>query len=123
MYFVIRNKNTGMYFRGRGANRWGKYFNQASIYRVYGQAESSLKDINRRHEEDAEIVPIKIELVNELPEAYWELDSDEIHDGDSKEIHDYRCSSCKGKAMEDEWGDYCFFTAHCPHCGIKMKER
>lgn len=27
-YYVVRNKDTGLYFRGKGVNRWGKYFNQ-----------------------------------------------------------------------------------------------
>lgn len=58
-YYVIRNTQTKMYFRGKGANRWGQYLNQATIYRIRGTAESSLKDIERRHEQ-AEIVPIYI---------------------------------------------------------------
>ena len=33
-YYVVKNKTTGEYFRGKGVNKWGKYFNQASIYRL-----------------------------------------------------------------------------------------
>jgi hypothetical protein len=40
-HYVIKNPDTGLYFRGKGTNRWGKYFNQASIYRVKGTAEFS----------------------------------------------------------------------------------
>ena len=43
-YYVIKDKNTGLYFRGKGVNRWGKYFNQASIYR----GKISHRQIKRR---------------------------------------------------------------------------
>ncbi len=61
-YYVIKNPDTGLYFRGRGANRWGKYLNQASIYRVKGTADFSCKEINqyRRRGERAVVVPVKI---------------------------------------------------------------
>lgn len=61
-YYVIKNPDTGLYFRGKGVNRWGPYFNQASIYRVRGQVEDSCDWINREHRngERAVIVPIKI---------------------------------------------------------------
>ena len=58
-YYVLRNKDTGMYFRGKGVNRWGKYFNQATIYRVKGTAEASVREVSW-HGEKAEIVPIQI---------------------------------------------------------------
>ncbi len=58
-YYVIKNKVTGLYFRGKGVNRWGKYFNQASIYRVRGMAEHTIKEVSWRGEE-AIIVPIQI---------------------------------------------------------------
>lgn len=61
-YWVIKNPDTGLYFRGKGVNRWGKYFNQASIYRVKGTAEFSCTEINqyKRDGERAVIVSIKI---------------------------------------------------------------
>jgi hypothetical protein len=61
-YYVIKNPDTGLYFRGKGVNRWGKYFNQASIYRIKGTAESSAREINeyKRNGERAEVIPIKI---------------------------------------------------------------
>lgn len=58
-YYVIRNIDTGLYFRGKGVNRWGQYFNQATIYRVKGTAIHSLKEITWRGER-AEIIPIQI---------------------------------------------------------------
>ena len=58
-YYVIRDKNTGLYFRGKGVNRWGKHYNQASIYRVKGMAEHTVKGVSWRGEQ-AEIVPIQI---------------------------------------------------------------
>lgn len=58
-YYVIRNKETGFYFRGKGANRWGKYHNQASVYRMKAQAENTLGWL-LRYGEPVEIVPIQI---------------------------------------------------------------
>ena len=58
-YYVLRNMETGMYFRGKGVNRWGKHFNQATIYRVKGTAEHSIKEV-AWHGEKAELVRIKI---------------------------------------------------------------
>lgn len=63
-YFLIRNKDTGLYYRGKGVNRWGKYYNQASVYRIKGQAESTLKERARRGE-NVEIVPIYISKIPE----------------------------------------------------------
>jgi hypothetical protein len=58
-YFVVKNKNTGLYFRGKGVNKWGKYFNQASIYRIKAMAENAVEEENRRGA-DCEVVPIEI---------------------------------------------------------------
>lgn len=58
-YYVVRDKNTGLYFRGKGVNRWGKHYNQASIYRIRGMAECTVKEVSWRGEQ-AEIVPIQI---------------------------------------------------------------
>ena len=67
-YYVLRNAETGMYFRGKGANRWGKHFNQATIYRVKGTAEHSIKEI-AWHGEKAELVRIKIVELPEPPKG------------------------------------------------------
>lgn len=58
-YYVIRNKETGFYFRGKGANRWGKYYNQASVYRMKAHAENTLGWL-LRYGEPVEIVTIQI---------------------------------------------------------------
>ena len=58
-YYVVRDKNTGLYFRGKGVNRWGKHYNQASIYRIKANAENTIKEVSWRGEQ-AEIVPIQI---------------------------------------------------------------
>lgn len=58
-YYVVRDKNTGLYFRGKGVNRWGKYYNQASVYRVRANAENTIKEVSWRGEQ-AEVVPIQI---------------------------------------------------------------
>lgn len=58
-YYVIRDKNTGLYFRGKGVNRWGKYYNQASIYRLKANAENTIKECSWRGEQCG-VVPIQI---------------------------------------------------------------
>lgn len=70
-YYVLRNKNTGFYFRGKGANRWGEYYNQASIYRSKAHAEDTAGWLNLRGE-SVEIVRISI---SERPmDEYDEMD-------------------------------------------------
>ena len=56
-YYVVRNIDTGQYFRGKGVNKWGKYYNQASIYRFRKHAENAVEEENRRgrHTEVVEI--------------------------------------------------------------------
>ena len=67
-YYVLRNTETGMYFRGKGVNRWGKHFNQATIYRVKGTAEHSIKEV-AWHGEKAELVRIKIVEMPQPPKG------------------------------------------------------
>ena len=67
-YYVLRNTETGMYFRGKGVNRWGKHFNQATIYRVKGTAEHSIKEVAWRGEK-AELVRIKIAEIPQPPKG------------------------------------------------------
>jgi hypothetical protein len=59
-YYVIKNKITGEYYRGKGANKWGKYFNQASIYRLKKNAEDSANWENRCRGANCIVVPIDI---------------------------------------------------------------
>jgi hypothetical protein len=58
-YFVVKDRKTGLYFRGKGVNKWGKYFNQASIYRIKSMAENAVEEENRRGA-DCVVVPIEI---------------------------------------------------------------
>lgn len=58
-YYVIKNKATGEYYRGKGVNKWGKYYNQASIFRIKRMAEGSLEELRHRGE-DVEIMVIQI---------------------------------------------------------------
>ena len=67
-YYVLRNTETGMYFRGKGVNRWGKNFNQATIYRVKGTAEHSIKEV-AWHGKKAELVRIKIVEMPQPPKG------------------------------------------------------
>ena len=64
-YFVVKDKNTGLYFRGKGVNKWGKYFNQASIYRIKAHAENAVEEENRR---GANCVVIPIEIIEKESE-------------------------------------------------------
>ena len=58
-YYVVKDKNTSLYFRGKGVNRWGKHYNQASVYRTKANAENTVKEVSWRGEQ-AEVVPIQI---------------------------------------------------------------
>lgn len=58
-YFAIRNKTTKMWYRGKGVNKWGKFLNQASIYRIEANAKGSLEELQRRGN-SVEIVPLHI---------------------------------------------------------------
>lgn len=65
-YYVIKDKKTGNYYRGKGVNRWGKYFNQASIFRVEGQAKFSFKEIKRNYrKEDIDPIIVCIRIIEE----------------------------------------------------------
>lgn len=85
-YYVVRDKNTGLYFRGKGVNRWGKHYNQASIYRIKAMAENTIKEVSWRGEQ-AEIVPIQIveTEADVVPksEVAWDI-FNEIHEA----LHD-----------------------------------
>ena len=63
-YYVIKDKKSGKYFRGKGVNRWGKYLNQASIYRAKGQVEFSLHELKLNYrEEDIDPVIVTIQII------------------------------------------------------------
>ena len=47
-YFVVKNVENDKYFRGKGKNQWGKYLNQASIYRMLNRAESSAAKLAKK---------------------------------------------------------------------------
>ena len=87
-YYVVRDKNTGLYFRGKGVNRWGKHYNQASIYRVRKMAENTIKEVSWRGEQ-AEVVPIQ------------------IIEGNADVVEVVRCKDCKYyKAYEPPIEDF-----------------
>jgi hypothetical protein len=58
-YYVVRDKNTGLYYRGKGVNKWGQYYNQASIYRIKAHAENTVEEESRRGA-SPEVVQIRI---------------------------------------------------------------
>ena len=95
-YYVLRNKDTGMYFRGKGVNRWGKYFNQATIYRVRGTAEASVREVSW-HGEKAEIVPIQIFENNAGYRKSSEV-AEEIF-GEIEATSSYSVDECNGRKI------------------------
>ena len=64
-YFVVKNIETGEYFRGKGVNKRGKHFNQASIYRFKSRAEETVEEENRRGAR-CKVVQIIVEEVGEV---------------------------------------------------------
>lgn len=67
-YLVIKNTDTGLYYRGKGENRCGKYYNQASIFRIRGQVEESCNWINRCHRNGERAVIVEIKITEVLVE-------------------------------------------------------
>lgn len=122
-YYVIRNKETGFYFRGKGANRWGKYHNQASIYRMKAHAENTLGWL-LRHGEQVEIVPIQIvenpSDIVEVVHGKWMIRV-EFNNGERVIA---TCSNCKetGEVRTDrsEYGIWHICSPYCPSCGARM---
>lgn len=59
-YYVIKDRKTGNYYRGKGVNRWGKFYNQASIFRILGQAMESLEHVKntRKFHNELEVDPV-----------------------------------------------------------------
>ena len=104
-YFAIRNKDTQMWYRGKGVNRWGKYLNQASIYRVEGQAKFSLGELQTR-KENVEIVTL---YIYEKEKAFW------VKPTPQSEPY---CSNC-GMGAHMLFG---ILPDFCPHCGVNMEE-
>ncbi len=104
-YFAIRNIDTQMWFRGKGVNKWGKFLNQASIYRVPGQALSTLSELQGRGE-NVEIVELDI---FEHVMYRWTKPT---------QYSEPYCSNC-GMSPHMNFGTLPEF---CPHCGKHMKE-
>ena len=104
-YYVIKDADTGMYWRGKGVNKWGQYYNQCSIFRIKRQAENSIEDILTRKDcENPVIIPITIH-----EEAYWIKPT---------KVSQEFCSNC-GLAPKMVFG---MLPKFCPNCGSPMKE-
>jgi hypothetical protein len=102
-YYVVRDKNTGLYFRGKGVNRWGKYYNQASIYRIKANAENTIKEVSWRGEK-AEVVPIKIFETADVVEVVRCKDC--IHYEANGFVYDKSCGRCNNP--QQEWAVECY---------------
>lgn len=117
-YYVVRDKNTGLYFRGKGVNRWGKYYNQASIYRIRANAENTIKEVSWRGEQ-AEVVPIQIvettAEVEEVRHGRWQ-----IEDRGGKPTDKPICSQCGATPKYYVNGES---SPYCQECGSKMERK
>lgn len=118
-YYVVRNKSTGFYFRGKGDNRWGEYYNQASIYRIRAHAENTANWLNLRGE-PVEIVPIKIVEnptvdATEVVHSFWDDSGRYVFPSGRKAIC---CDICKCALSVGEYNR--FKWNYCPVCGAKM---
>ena len=117
-YYVVRSKSTGFYFRGKGANRWGEGFNQASIYRIFANAENTANWLTRRGE-PAEIVPIRIienPTVDAVEVAHGRWVNTEMGT---------LCTNCH-RCFDPDFEirrTVCRELKHCPDCGADMRER
>lgn len=104
-YFAIKHKDSQMWYRGKGVNKWGKFLNQASIYRVPGQALLALSELKARGE-DVEIVELDI------------FEHVEYHWTQATQYSEPYCSNC-GMSPQMNFG---MLPEFCPHCGKHMKE-
>ena len=126
-YYVIRDKNTGLYFRGKGVNRWGKHYNQASIYRVKGMAENTVKEVSWRGEQ-AEIVPIQIietteDVVPKSEVEGWKSASEQLYKEMSERILEERKIERKlvaRKIFEDIYKTMNTFYSRVQHSLVGM---
>ena len=61
-YYVVRNKKTGMYYRGNYSKEWGTYYNKAIVYMDKKHAENTVSKLST-YGEQAEVVEIRISEV------------------------------------------------------------
>ena len=82
-YYIIKDLDTGLYYRGKGQNRWGKYYNQASIFRNLAQAHNSVEELKRYYKSNAVAIEIEIneqtntsfeECIKEWEKRGWTVD-------------------------------------------------
>ena len=123
-YYVVRNKTTGEYFRGKGVNKWGKYYNQASIYRIKKHAENAVEEESMRGT-DAEVVEIRIlETSDDVVYARhgkWRRTKEPLG---FNEVDCVECSSCGESWITNEEFDFeetSELWRYCPNCGAKMR--
>lgn len=96
-YYVVRDKNTGLYYRGKGVNKWGQYYNQASIYRIKAHAENTVEEESRRGA-NPEIVAIRIFESTEDIVAV-------VRCGECKHRYNERWSKCQGRQPDEFCSD------------------
>lgn len=112
-YFIVKDKNTNLYFRGKGTNKWGKYFNQASIYRIRANAEETAEWENTQRGANCEVVQIQIteteKEVREVSHGKW--------------LKEYASGTIASQGFVasccDMWNER--ETSFCPYCGAIME--
>ena len=118
-YYVVRDKNTGLYFRGKGVNRWGKYYNQASIYRIKANAENTIEEVSWRGAQ-AEVVPIQIVEttadVVEVRHGEWKIKVHPLMNDKTVSCSECGYSMHRGPAWDSSWG----LPPYCQECGARM---
>lgn len=118
-YYVVRNKETGLYFRGKGENKWGKYYNQASVYRFKKHAENAVEEETRRGN-PTETVEIRIVEatadVAEVRHGRWE-----DRPNPQWKAYDIRhCSKCGWNIPKNNLRKKDLNWNYCPECGARM---
>ena len=66
-YYIIKDLDTGLYYRGKGQNRWGKYYNQASIFRNLVQANNSVEQLKIYDKSNAVAIENEITELTQKP--------------------------------------------------------
>lgn len=114
-YFVVKDLNTDLYFRGKGVNKWGKYFNQASIYRFRKNAEDSANWENRCRGANCEVIQIQITETDKEVRIVTHGKWTKQYASGTTISQGYVASCC------DMWHER--KTDFCPYCGSIMDDQ
>lgn len=112
-YYIIKDLNTGLYYRGKGQNRWGKYYNQASIFRNLAQANNSAEYLKLYDKSNAVVVEISIVEGKETILYLEDLVHRDSPNRPARKLGNWGdCPECN-KQVFNGWDN-------CPYCGQKL---